>query len=93
MIADNRHTKEKISELQEDCDTEEEEETETLLYKKRSFDDFERLFQVEPREGEVVYACNVCDEGLDTENDVKKHIYIHTIRTFSRLTETNLKMI
>ena len=87
LIADNKETQEKIYEMQDDCDydTEEEEETEIVLDKTR-FEDFEELFQLQSVEGEVVYACNVCDEGLDTEDDVKKHINIHhkeIIRTIS----------
>ena len=95
LIAVNTHTKEKISEVQDDCDTEEEkEETETLLYKNR-FANFEELFQIEPLEGEVVYACNVCNEGLDTENDAKKHVYTHhkdILQTIRNKSEDDLKI-
>ena len=35
------------------------------------FDDFEDLFQIESRDGELVYACNVCNEGLETEYEKK----------------------
>ena len=78
LIAANNHTKEKISELQDDLvyDTEEEEETDVTLLGNNRFEDFEELFQIESLDGEVVYACNVCDEGLDTKTDVKQHIHI-----------------
>ena len=32
------------------------------------------LFQMEVLEGEEVYACNICNEGFDTIDEVKKHI-------------------
>ena len=45
-------------------------------------------------EGEIVYACNVCNEGLDTENDVKKHIFTHhedILQTIRNKSEDDLK--
>ena len=62
--------------------------------KKNRFDDFEELFQMEFLEGEIVYACNVCNEGLDTENDVKKHIITHhedILQTIRNKSEDDLK--
>ena len=35
------------------------------------FDDFEDLFQIESVDGELVYACNVYNEGLETEYEKK----------------------
>ena len=34
----------------------------------------EDLFQLEVLDGEDIYACNVCDQGFDRENKIKKHI-------------------
>ena len=34
------------------------------------------LFQIEVLEGEEVYTCNICNEGFDKTDKVKKHIYI-----------------
>ena len=31
-------------------------------------------FQIEILKGELVYACNICDEGFDIEDKIKKHI-------------------
>ena len=35
------------------------------------------LFQIEILDSQQVYACNVCDEGFDREDEVKKHIEIN----------------
>ena len=35
------------------------------------------LFQIEVLEGEEVFACNVCDEGFDKEDEVSNHITIN----------------
>ena len=35
------------------------------------------LFQMEILDSEEVYACNVCNEGFDTADEVKKHIEIN----------------
>ena len=32
------------------------------------------LFQLEIVSDEEVYVCNLCDEGLDSEYEVKKHL-------------------
>ena len=32
------------------------------------------MFQLEVLDGEDIYACNVCDQGFDRENEIKKHI-------------------
>ena len=32
------------------------------------------MFQIEIVEGETIYACNICDEGLDSDDEVRKHI-------------------
>ena len=34
----------------------------------------EDYFQIEIVEGETVYVCNICNEGLDNENEITKHI-------------------
>ena len=38
------------------------------------FDDFEDLFQIESVDGELVYACNACNGGLETEYEIKEHL-------------------
>ena len=38
------------------------------------FDDYDELFQIESVENYVVYACNVCNEGFDREEDMKKNL-------------------
>ena len=35
------------------------------------------LFQIEVLEGVEVFACNVCDEGFDKEDEVSNHITIN----------------
>ena len=35
------------------------------------------LFQIEVLEGVEVFACNVCDEGFDKEDEVSNHIIIN----------------
>ena len=64
LISANKERK-KIIEMQDDSvydKEEEEEETEIVLDKNRC-EDFKELFQLESDEGEVVYACKVCDKG------------------------------
>ena len=34
----------------------------------------EDLFQMEILDGEEIYACNVCDQGFDREDEIKKHV-------------------
>ena len=34
-------------------------------------------FQIEFLEGEQVFACNICDEGFDIEDENKKHIAVN----------------
>ena len=79
LIAVNKDTADRISQLQDECvyDTEEDEEEAEVYEAQNRFEDFEDLFQIESVEGEVIYACNVCDKGLDTEDDIKKHLKIH----------------
>ena len=37
-------------------------------------DSIDDLFQIEIIEGEEVYACNVCDEGFDRKDKIRRHI-------------------
>ena len=37
-------------------------------------DGIDDLFQIEIIEGEEVYACNVCDEGFDRNDEIRRHI-------------------
>ena len=34
----------------------------------------EDYFQIEIVDGETVYVCNICNEGLDNKNEITKHI-------------------
>ena len=36
--------------------------------------DLEDYYQIEFVDGEPIFACNICDEGLDSEAEVTKHI-------------------
>ena len=36
--------------------------------------DLKDYYQIEFVDGEPIFACNICDEGLDTEARVTKHI-------------------
>ena len=38
------------------------------------FDDVEDLIQIESVDGELLYACNVCNQGLETETEMKEHL-------------------
>ena len=40
-------------------------------------DGIDEHFQIEFLEGEQVYACNICDEGFDIEDEIKKHIAVN----------------
>ena len=44
------------------------------MTEKEEIDGIEDLFQLEIVEGEDLYACNVCNEGFENNNDIKKHI-------------------
>ena len=37
-------------------------------------ENIEDLFQTEVLHGERLHACNVCDNGFDSEDKIKKHI-------------------
>ena len=41
-------------------------------------DGIDEHFQIELLEGEQIYACNICDEGFDIENEIiaVNHKYI-----------------
>ena len=38
-------------------------------------EDIDDHYQIEVLNSEQVHACYICDEGFDTEDEVKKHIY------------------
>ena len=38
------------------------------------FDDVEDLFQIKSVDGELLYACNVCNQSLETETEMKEHL-------------------
>ena len=42
--------------------------------RQKDIDGIEDLFQIEIVEGKRLYACNVCNEGFEKTNDIKKHI-------------------
>ena len=39
-----------------------------------SIEDIEDLFPLEVLDGEQAYVCFVCDNGFDSEDEIKKHI-------------------
>ena len=51
-------------------------ENSILDEKSKESDCFEAedYFQIEIVEGETVYVCNICNKGLDNENEITKHI-------------------
>ena len=55
---------EMVTETIEACDMNETEEIEGI----------EDLFQIEIVEGKELYACNVCNEGFEKNDEIKKHI-------------------
>ena len=40
----------------------------------KGIEDIEDMFQLELVKDEQVFACNICNEGFDRHNEVKKHI-------------------
>ena len=50
------------------------------------------LFQLEIVSDEEVYVCNLCDEGLDSENEVKKHLKETQKKVFELIDEGNIWM-
>ena len=44
------------------------------LVNDKIFDDIEDLFQIYSLDNDVVYACNVRNDGFDIEEDVIKHL-------------------
>ena len=45
-----------------------------ILLNRRSLDaDLEDFFQIENVDGETLYVCNICNEGVDNENMIKRH--------------------
>ena len=52
------------------------------LVNDKIFDDIEDLFKIYSLDNDVVYACNVRNDGFDIEEDVIKHLTcIHNIYT------------
>ena len=43
-------------------------------YNLEGIESIEDLFQLEVVDGDELYACNVCDQGFDIEDEIKKHI-------------------
>ena len=63
---DNKHPSQNIEEkesnsLKRDCTLE-------------GIEGIKDLFQLELLDGEDIYACNICDQGFDREDKIKKHI-------------------
>ena len=44
------------------------------MSEKEHSDGIEDLFQIEIVEGEELYACNVCNEGFEKDDKIKRHI-------------------
>ena len=53
---------------------EEEISSKEVDYNLDGIESIENLFQLEFLDGDQIYACNVCDQGFDIENEIKKHI-------------------
>ena len=45
--------------------------------KKPILDGIDEHFQIEFLKGEQVYACNICDEEFDIENEINKHTAVN----------------
>ena len=41
--------------------------------KDLTLEGFKDMFQIEILKGEEVYACNICDEGFETDDQAKRH--------------------
>ena len=49
-------------------------------------EDIDECFQIEIFNGEQVFACNICDEGFDNDDEIRKHIsnnHKETVRILS----------
>ena len=53
---------------------EEEISSKEIDYNLDGIESIEDLFQLEFLDGDQMYACNVCDQRFDIENEIKKHI-------------------
>ena len=96
LVAYNKQTAEKISHLKYDCQYDTEEESETLKEEEinvldNKYEAMENLFQLESVDGEVVFACNICDEGYYTKTDVMKHLNIHHTEILQKIFEQSKK--
>ena len=88
LRAANKETADKISQIENDFEYETEDESETCNTELQSSnnDQFnnnkenesceydEDIFQKELVNKEVLYVCNICNEGFDTESEVKKYL-------------------
>ena len=45
------------------------------LNKKSAVTDTKDFFQVKIIDGETLFACNICNEGVQDEHSIKRHIY------------------
>ena len=82
LITANKITADKIGELEEECGYDTEEDLKTPNEKDpfvedNIFEDFEVMYQIESVGGELLYVCNVCDEGFNFKGDVKTHLDIN----------------
>ena len=41
---------------------------------EQDVEDLEELYQIEIVEGETLFVCNICDEGCETDGEVRKHV-------------------
>lgn len=88
LRAANKETADKISKIENDFEYETEDESETCNAELQSSNSEqfnnnkenenceydEDLFQTEIVNQEVLFVCNICNEGFDTESEVKKHL-------------------
>ena len=88
LISDNKSIADKISWIEKDFEYDSEEEKENKPDERQSiknaaiitkedediFDNIEDLFQIESVDCEILYACNVWNEGSETETEMKEHL-------------------
>ena len=74
LIAAYKETSDKINQLADDYAYDTKEDDSRDVQTLQNFDQKKHVWRYQRIEGEVDYACNVCDEGLDTEDDMKKYL-------------------
>ena len=60
---------------------------EKINVQDNKYEAMKNLFQLESVDGEVVFACNICDDGYYTETDVMKYLNIHQTEIIQNIFE------